>query len=206
MNTGKFNPADVGQIARLNGLDKNPAWDGKCRRIEGTDGVIHSRLAEDSVLVFVPEMDRPVELEEVTFNQTIGESKVRKFVWSNHTFASPRTWTPNECYFPGNRRSIDGVMKKSIRTSDGEPIVFSNPHFFAGDRLLANYFGLKPNSARHESFVQFKNDTGDLVREVRNLQINLETTALNHRLNGFVWPVYWTSDISFISNSDYNGF
>lgn len=207
MNTGKFNLESVGQIAKLNGSDKNPAWSGKCSRIEGTDGLIHSRLAGDSVSIFVPEMDRPVELDEVPANRTgDGGAKVRKFVWSNNTFASPRTWTPNQCYFPDNPRSIDGVMKKSNRTSDGEPIVFSNPHFLAGDKLLASYFGLKPNSTKHESFVVFKKDTGELVNEVRNLQINLETTALNHRINGFVWPFYWVSDVSFNSNRGHKGF
>lgn len=206
MNTGLYNLADVGQIAKLNGSDKNSAWEGKCRRIEGTDGVIHSRLADDSIKLFVAEMDRPVELEEVPFNRTIdGGAKVRKFVWSNNTFASPRTWTPNACYFPGNPRSIDGVMKKSNRTADGEPIVFSNPHFLAGDRLLANYFGLKPDSAKHESFVEFKNDTGELVSEKRNIQINLETTSARHRVNGFVWPVYWVSEVSFVSNRGFDG-
>lgn len=215
VNTGKENLRALGQIAGMNGFDSNPAWgnfsDFNCQEFTGSDGMIRGPLGEEdsSIKLFIPEMDRPVELEKVSFDGTVDNGqRVSKYQWSSNNFKSSANYPPNTCYHKYGwlvYEDVDGIMTKSRNTSKNEQLVFSQPLFLGDGKKNRRYFeALVPNEKLHDSFIEIAEETGETIRERRSLQINVDTGLINDRITRLFFPMYYFTDESTVDLDRYD--
>lgn len=150
-------------------------------------------------------MERTVDLERVTYSKRM----IRRFVWSNTTFQTPQSYEQNKCYFaePIDQTIKDGVLYKPNICNSNVPVVYSNPHFLGSDQFYPDQvIGMNPNKLAHESFIDLQVETGNLIFERRNLQINFDTEVLSkvRNLKRYVFPVFWFCDNSYLDKKIYD--
>lgn len=205
VNTGKANIHDLGQIAGVNGFDRNPAWRNdtqyNCDEFKGSDGMLRGPLADDeqTISLFVTEMDRPVQMEQVSFDGILNGNRVRKYVWSENNFKSSVNYPPNSCYHNYSHliyEDIDGIMTKSRNMSKNEQLVFSQP-LFLGEKDIEFFDALVPDEKLDNSYILIEEKTGETVLEKRSLQINVDTGLINDKIPRLFFPIYTFTDRSW---------
>lgn len=85
--------------------------------------------------------------------------------------------------------------------------MYSEPHFLHGSVSLSNQFnGLEADEKLHQSSIVIEKKTGNLIKEERKLQVNIDTNAISQissirNLPRFIFPLYWSVETTF--NSTY---
>ena len=213
------------------GKPYNPNWElgpelgVDCARIEGSVPGIHAPKLKGTTKIYEIEMERPIELVEVPSEKT--NEKVKKFVWSKYNFEGREQDDSDSegedggkkdmkrhlrCWSLGSMRqlnlleSFNGNQRKSWYRMV-TPTVFSYPHFLHGKSLREQFTGLKADRAIHESYIEVNEETGDLIYERKNLQINIDTSASNVARNTWphfehFFPIYWYSEESKLIETD----
>lgn len=213
VNTGKDNIKNLGQIVAFNGFDVNPAWQDispfNCTLIEGSDGELRAPLSEQdrTIKIFVPEFDRPVLYDEISWARTINGQRVRRYRLSSSVFKSSKNYAPNTCYHKGLvYEDYDGIFTKSRKTAKNQHIVFSKPNFLDADKSVTTDFftALRPDESKHDSFIEINEQTGQTVYEHRTLQVNIDTAAVNEKIARLFFPSYYTREYSFVTDQKYD--
>ena len=69
--------------------------------------------------------------------------------------------------------------------------------FFFSDSFYTKQFeGLKASQEKHESSIELRKDTGELVLGKKNLQINIDTEILSQKrgIPELIFPLFWLSE------------
>lgn len=210
----------------MEGKPRNPNWGDECSEIEGTVPGIHSPNLNGTTKIYEIEMERPIELVEVPSEKKINEQQVNKFVWSKYNFEgdSSDDESDSESEDEGRNkgkkdmkrhlRCLDYGFVWQVNLNEGlsghqrkswyrmiTPTVYSYPHFLYGKSLRKQFTGLKADRTIHESFIEVNKETGDLVYERKNLQINIDTSGSNIARDTWpifehFFPIYWYSEES----------
>ena len=187
----------LGEIFKIKDKNVNAIWPlcSKDQTNSNGFGKLDTLLGaqeNENVAVYDWSMQRPVLMEERP-DQT--NAKVRKFVRSDRVFDSSKEYPPYKCYRQETEYDRTDILKAGSQSGTIVTSIFSEPHFWAeksGD-FGQRFEGLRPNQFDHESFIEIKADSGELLYERNNLQINIDVSTSDRYGKHFVWPLYWKS-------------
>ncbi|XP_011297307.1 sensory neuron membrane protein 2 [Fopius arisanus] len=206
VNSGRIEPERVGQLSSWNGYNLTNIWltNSSCNRIFGTDATIYPPFdSTDSILdTFSIDLCRTVSLE---YSEPIVYSGIDglRFVAKKSTFLSPGQEPLNQCYCLHKTKGIlgqdgcllDGALE--LFSCHGAPIVFTHPHFYLTHQTYQNgVIGLKPNSIKHQNFVDLQPNTGAPLRGSKRGQFNIflrsvDGVSLTSGLRTTLMPILW---------------
>lgn len=113
-----------------------------------------------------------------------------------------------------SRCFIDGILDLSL-CQRGAPIAVSGAHFYNADPMLALASGLKPEKAKHETFLDVEPMTGAVMRASSKAQMSafVEEAALNiidsnvtGRMTPMIAPLLWLEEAAEINDKLANEF
>lgn len=208
IGTGAFDLKSLGEIQRIYEQNVNRFWplcpkdDTNSHGFGKFDTLLGAQEA-DKVAIYDWTMRRPIPIDEVLNKRTNAGRTVRKFVRSEHLFASSKEYPKYKCYRPEADYDRTDIFKGESQLGPIVAHIYSEPHFWAeksGD-FGKRFEGLRPNQFDHQSFIEIKADSGELLYERINLQINIDVSTSDRYGENFVWPFYWKSSATVRNRS-----
>ncbi|XP_021949755.1 platelet glycoprotein 4 [Folsomia candida] len=182
-------------------------WDDECAMINGTDGTMFPPFVEKDTTLFayIPEICRSVWLRYTEKTEYEGIPGYR-FRIPNELFTSPHIHPPNWCFCmpvkPPLNQDCDFTGGGRIFSCKSDaPIIISKPHFLdAQEDIYTQMDGLKPEKAKHDTFIDVEPITGFPLRAQKRLQIGVELQTLStfgapwNTINHVFFPAIWADE------------
>ncbi|XP_043924462.1 scavenger receptor class B member 1 isoform X1 [Protopterus annectens] len=200
--TGDEDIEKVHMVDTWNGMKTVNYWrsDG-CNMINGTAGQMWPPFLTPSrtLQFYSPDACRSMELvyEQSGVSNSI---PVYRYIAPKTLFANGTDYPPNEGFCPCRQSGILNVSTCRFDT----PMFLSHPHFYNGDRSLADAVdGLDPNEEDHSLFIDLHPMTGIPVNCSIKLQLNLfmkkvEGISETGSIAPVVMPLFWFSESGYI--------
>ncbi|GLV35653.1 Sensory neuron membrane protein 1 [Carabus blaptoides fortunei] len=182
----------------LEGLWNSP----ECNMLNGTDSTMYSPMEDpkDRLYIYSSDLCRSAYVSFEKKTETFG---IPVFRYTN-TERNLDIIEENDCFCPvGNDENFKPVIKctpkgtMNLMPCMQSPTIYSNPHFYLGDRELNNFVtGLKPNKEKHQNFAEIEPLTGTPVRGMKRAQFSLFLrklpefellTNVSHGLMPLIW-------------------
>lgn len=174
IRTGSSNCKNKGSVVTFNGKNKLDIWDNNdANTIKGTDGTMFPPfLSENHKLWFFnPEICRSIyfEYKEDTH---LYDMDLKTYHFPKNIFYNSSLNPLNKGFCSDNQCFINGVHNIS-RCYDGMSVFISQPHFLNAEENLKNEIsGILPEDSKHETIINFDQNTAVPITGAIRLQIN----------------------------------
>lgn len=200
--TGDDDIEKVHMIDSWNGLKVVNYWKSdECNMINGTAGQMWPPFLTPSRALefYSPDACRSMKLvyEQPGISNGI---PVYRYIAPKTLFANGTDYPPNEGFCPCRQSGILNVSTCRF----GSPMFLSHPHFYNGDRSLADAVdGLNPNEKDHALFIDLHPMTGIPINCSIKLQLSLfikkvEGISETGSIAPVVLPLFWFSESGYI--------